>query len=132
VYFLRAYFYVPQGGAAFSGVFEALEELLFVNKKKQKNFAPLGLGIWLGRCHTHRPEEQKFFGSFFQKRTAYLPGSVSRSAKSRNFSTSTMPIRHTIYRLGPGQRGGLKRQKEAVHDECRYRGLRQIRLHPGQ
>jgi hypothetical protein len=39
-----------------------------VNKKKQKNFFTLGRA---GR-NTSGPEEQKFFGSFFQKRTASL------------------------------------------------------------
>jgi hypothetical protein len=44
------------------------QALLFVHKKKQKNFALLGHG----HCRRHRtwPSVQKFFGSFFQKRTA--------------------------------------------------------------
>jgi hypothetical protein len=62
-----------------------------VNKKKQKNFWTwdTGWGDGIATCkrqrkkiyasgqrlrrqhsHTHPPEEQKFFGSFFQKRTA--------------------------------------------------------------
>jgi molybdopterin converting factor small subunit len=43
------------------------KSLLFLKKKKQKNFAYCGL--WLRRCL--RPQEQKFFASFFQKRSAY-------------------------------------------------------------
>jgi hypothetical protein len=46
------------------------ERLLFVNKKKQKNFVTLGLRRWRHRAHA--PESKKFFGSFFQKRTAFL------------------------------------------------------------
>jgi hypothetical protein len=45
------------------------EALLFVNKKKQKNFDFFDVALFV----PHRPEgEQKFFGSFFQKRTACL------------------------------------------------------------
>jgi hypothetical protein len=43
------------------------EELLFVNKKKQKNFALLGLGVWPGHRHTDGPEEQSFLVLFFTK-----------------------------------------------------------------
>jgi hypothetical protein len=73
------------------------EALLFVNKKKQKNFMTLGHGVGQGFSHTpalkhkkffvaptarglwHRPSHvsalalQKFFASFFQKRSASLP-----------------------------------------------------------
>jgi hypothetical protein len=47
--------------------------LLFVNKKKQKNFACWGIWLWRGQS----PLEQKFFASpggapFFQKRSACL------------------------------------------------------------
>jgi len=43
------------------------KELLFVNKKKQKNFDFFDVSLSV----QHGPEgEQKFFGSFFQKRTA--------------------------------------------------------------
>jgi hypothetical protein len=45
------------------------KQLLFVNKKKQKNFFTLDRGVG----NTRGPEEQKFFGSFFQKRTAFFP-----------------------------------------------------------
>jgi hypothetical protein len=38
-----------------------------VNKKKQKNFAPLGLGVLPGYRHPHAPEEQKFLVPFFKK-----------------------------------------------------------------
>jgi hypothetical protein len=48
---------------------EGQEGLLFLNKNKQKNFIKLyragGLGIGL--------KAQKFFGSFFQKRTTSFP-----------------------------------------------------------
>jgi hypothetical protein len=37
-----------------------------VNKKKQKNFTNLEPGV----RNATGPDEQKFFGSFFQKRTA--------------------------------------------------------------
>jgi hypothetical protein len=39
--------------------------LLFVNKKKQKNFLLLAHGA----DHRRAPKWKKFFGSFFQKRT---------------------------------------------------------------
>jgi hypothetical protein len=42
--------------------------LLFVNKKKQKNFFNLDRAVET----SSGPAEQKFFGSFFQKRTAFL------------------------------------------------------------
>jgi hypothetical protein len=41
--------------------------LLFVNKKKQKNFELWGMGC--GAANAHGPRFQKFFGSFLQKRT---------------------------------------------------------------
>jgi hypothetical protein len=40
----------------------------FFEKKKQKTFAPLGHAV---KSMANR-NEQKFFGSFFQKRTAFL------------------------------------------------------------
>jgi hypothetical protein len=44
------------------------KELLFLKKKKQKNFHLLGaVTRW---CQ--RPQEQEFFASFFQKRSAFL------------------------------------------------------------
>jgi hypothetical protein len=43
------------------------QALLFVNKKKQKNF---GCRTWgFGANTAHGPKDKKFFGSFFQKRT---------------------------------------------------------------
>jgi hypothetical protein len=46
------------------------EALLFVNKKQQKNFD----FFYVTRTVPNGPEgEQKFFGSFFQKRTAFRP-----------------------------------------------------------
>jgi hypothetical protein len=44
---------------------EKKKELLFVNKKKQKNFN----NFWPVAFERPREAEQKFFGSFFQKRT---------------------------------------------------------------
>jgi hypothetical protein len=38
--------------------------LLFLKKKKQKDFSPFG--VWIGT------NGEKFFGSFFQKRTRFL------------------------------------------------------------
>jgi hypothetical protein len=43
------------------------KSLLFLKKKKQKDFCSFGPG--LGRS----ANGQKFFGSFFQKRTFFLP-----------------------------------------------------------
>jgi hypothetical protein len=40
----------------------------FFEKKKQKTFANCGLR----HCCCHTPQEQKFFGSFFQKRTSFF------------------------------------------------------------
>jgi hypothetical protein len=40
----------------------------FFLKKEAKTFAP-----WCARWRNARAKEQKFFGSFFQKRTAALP-----------------------------------------------------------
>jgi hypothetical protein len=49
---------------------EGSKSLLFLKKKKQKDFFMLGHGRWLHRASG--PESKKFFGSFFQKRTASL------------------------------------------------------------
>jgi hypothetical protein len=46
------------------------ERLLFVNKKKQKNFLNWRAGLGNGPSQKQGPGKQKFFGSFFQKRTA--------------------------------------------------------------
>jgi hypothetical protein len=43
------------------------KEGFFFEKKKQKTFVPLGM-----RCPTGYANTQKFFGAFFQKRTASL------------------------------------------------------------
>jgi hypothetical protein len=40
----------------------------FFEKKKQKTFAELGHGWW----NQQGLKDQKFFGSFFQKRTSYF------------------------------------------------------------
>ena len=51
---------------------EHRKSLLFVNKKKQKNFFNLELACTGLQNVGSRPFEQKFFASFFQKR-CYLP-----------------------------------------------------------
>jgi hypothetical protein len=43
------------------------EESSFFEKKEAKKL--LSWGVWHGRCPSG---EQKFFGSFFQKRTSFL------------------------------------------------------------
>jgi len=45
------------------------KKLLFVNKKQQKNFVNLEFACTGLRAVDSGPIEQKFFGSFFQKRT---------------------------------------------------------------
>jgi hypothetical protein len=74
-------------------VMGSFKQLLFANKKKQKNFYNPGRGVWHRRCQT-QPEEKdflcwdmswgsgvattpepgskKFFGAFLQKSTACL------------------------------------------------------------
>jgi len=49
-------------------VFDMKKALLFVNKKKQKNFACWGIWLWRGQS----PQEQKFFASFFKKEALAL------------------------------------------------------------
>jgi len=51
---------------------EKKEKVFFFEKKKQKTFVSLSGGRKL------RDSEQKFFGSFFQKRTFFLPTGSSR------------------------------------------------------
>jgi len=46
------------------------KELLFLKKKKQKDFFTWAMGF-VGDI-AHGPDSKKFFGSFFQKRTASL------------------------------------------------------------
>jgi hypothetical protein len=67
------------------------EERLFVNKKKQKNFDSYDVALPLPRT----PEgEQKFFASFFQKRSSSLrschPQSLSQG-RCRSVSLANMP-----------------------------------------
>jgi hypothetical protein len=50
-----------------------VEELLFVNKKKQKNFTPQGLEIWPGHSHTHGAGGAKVFWFFFSKKNRLSP-----------------------------------------------------------
>jgi hypothetical protein len=47
---------------------EEESERFFVEKKQQKTFA--NCEFWQRRCHN--PQEQKFFGSLFQKRTSFF------------------------------------------------------------
>jgi hypothetical protein len=48
------------------------EGLLFLKKKKQKDFAPFGRSRIAPPVPDCAAKEQKFFGSFFQKRTSFL------------------------------------------------------------
>ncbi len=49
--------------------------LLFLKKKKQKDFAP-----WVpGALAAPESHEQKFFGSFFQERTRFLPAAANNT-----------------------------------------------------
>jgi hypothetical protein len=48
--------------------FEDIEKALLFEKKKQKTSIYCGLWLQLGK----RQQEQKFFASFFQKRSAFL------------------------------------------------------------
>ena len=58
-----------------------------MNKKKQKNFItwPWGFGV----ATAHAPKVQKFFGSFFQKRTAYLLSAVTLLVLAHNVWTAS-------------------------------------------
>jgi hypothetical protein len=51
------------------------EKNFFFEKKKQKTFSNVYATPWEGAAYTNR---QKFFGSFFQKRTTSLYTFVSR------------------------------------------------------
>jgi hypothetical protein len=84
-----------------------------VNKKNQKNFTTLGQRLRRRQRHTQTPEEQKFFGSFFQKRTAFS------SALPQNFYPSGYPhslisLPHQIKKLAvcADFSGGLREGKE--------------------
>jgi len=62
-------------GALFSSAYPVVgrrpwqkEALLFLKKKKQKDFAP-----WRAQGGCQRANGQKFFASFFQKRSSYFP-----------------------------------------------------------
>jgi hypothetical protein len=54
---------------------EGEQGLLFLKKKKQKNFWSLGAVARFCK----RPQEQKFFASFFQKRSACFLGFARKS-----------------------------------------------------
>jgi len=47
--------------------------LFFFEKKNQKTFATYGRSLTQAAVQDSAPKEQKFFGSFFQKRTASFP-----------------------------------------------------------
>jgi hypothetical protein len=66
----------------------------FFEKKKQKTFGKLGQWLW----NRHGLKEQKFFGSFFQKRTACLSFSSAGKAWMPAFAGMTCG-------LGWGHRG---------------------------
>jgi hypothetical protein len=56
------------------------KNLLFLKKKKQKNFWSRDSGV--GHGTATRPQEQKFFSSFFQKRTFFLEALIVRGDPS--------------------------------------------------
>jgi hypothetical protein len=65
------------GGCCFLFVIVSLlrlskEELLFVNKKKQKNFAFFGAVVGYWRCLTARIKRAKVFWFFFSKKNRLL------------------------------------------------------------
>jgi hypothetical protein len=49
------------------------EGLLFVNKKKQKNFVDFGHGIGLRRSHDHAKRSKSLFGSFSSEKEHSSP-----------------------------------------------------------
>jgi len=66
------------------------QALLFVNKKKQKNFNFL----WDEAALCQQPPTwQKFFGSFFQKRTACLTTANASPDTSRPTATAALIMR---------------------------------------
>ncbi len=75
------------------------EALLFLKKKKQKNFAPVGPRLWARsvfprrhRSHPWNSRKQKFFASFFQKRSA-LPSFLIAARSSGRASHRPGPPR---------------------------------------
>jgi hypothetical protein len=52
---------------------KAGRKVFFFEKKKQKTFANCGSPPWSAAITFAGQNRQKFFGSFFQKRTASLP-----------------------------------------------------------
>jgi hypothetical protein len=56
---------------------EGKQRLLFVNKKKQKYFAPVGVGTAVAKAHS----KQTFFASFFQKEALASLSTAKRSSR---------------------------------------------------
>ena len=50
--------------------------MFFFEKKNQKTFAPFARSLAQAAVPVSAPYLQKFFGSFFQKRTTYLFASI--------------------------------------------------------
>jgi hypothetical protein len=49
---------------------------------EEKKFTPPEQRMWRRPRHTQSPKEHKFFGSFFQKRTASFPHTSFRNASA--------------------------------------------------
>jgi hypothetical protein len=56
------------------------KQLLFVNKKKQKNFMTLGQGVWHRRCQTHSSAKRNFYSDAWAEAPA-LPNAHTRVKK---------------------------------------------------
>jgi tetratricopeptide (TPR) repeat protein len=95
------------------------------------------------RCRTVYPSEQKFFGSFLQKRTAYFP---SRALTEKTFApgtavkrddtmTQSAPSRNALCPCGSGEKykrccgavGGPARQAAAAPKELLAQGVQRLR-----
>jgi hypothetical protein len=62
--------YAPGWGEqGIGGARQGKKEVFFFEKKKQKTFAPWSRASSSGTRQVIRAQKQKFFGSFFQKRT---------------------------------------------------------------
>ena len=60
------------------------KDLLFLKKKKQKDFTHGVPGV----RGAPEPSGQKFFGSFFQERTCFLPAVLQEIGDGRSMTTS--------------------------------------------
>jgi hypothetical protein len=69
--------------------------MFFFEKKNQKT---LTLRFTLKRCLARQPTRQKFFGSFFQKRT---PSFLALALKAPDSCVGIYPLVDKILRLSP-------------------------------